>query len=280
MRHTNKILDSRRKLHPGPVQVHPAGGRRRMRRRRPGRLETGRGLPHTAPLQQMHNRGNGKGGGISAVGLVPEQLGVDKKTLESHYLVQVAYLKDEVGSELEKEFIQSTYDVHSSHAGRPIERPTRSCSARLEVTPPTVVRYFCRAKKDGWTASSPENELKDIDRRAGRGRVRQPDQLRDQPEVLRGQRDAGVRHVPGPEHADHEDRRLRRGRHPLLQDGGLQGEHLDRASEISHQGPGLASRRSASVHGAGRGAGAQRRPRQLRTRSPSTWGRRASSRCS
>ena len=28
------------------------------------------------PLQQMHNRGNGKGGGIAAVGLDPEQMGV------------------------------------------------------------------------------------------------------------------------------------------------------------------------------------------------------------
>src|SRR6267143_1577808 len=33
-------------------------------------------------LVQMRNRGNGKGGGIAAVGLVPEQLGVSKKILE------------------------------------------------------------------------------------------------------------------------------------------------------------------------------------------------------
>ncbi len=39
-----------------------------------------------APSVQMHNRGNGKGGGIAAVGLDPEQLGVDQETLKSDFL--------------------------------------------------------------------------------------------------------------------------------------------------------------------------------------------------
>ncbi|HEY5620748.1 MAG TPA: glutamate synthase, partial [Candidatus Bathyarchaeia archaeon] len=43
-------------------------------------------------LLQMKNRGNGKGGGIAAVGLSPEQLGVTGKVLEEDYLIQVAYL--------------------------------------------------------------------------------------------------------------------------------------------------------------------------------------------
>ena len=33
------------------------------------------------PSVQMHNRGNGKGGGIAAAGLVAKQLGVDEDTL-------------------------------------------------------------------------------------------------------------------------------------------------------------------------------------------------------
>ena len=35
-----------------------------------------------APSVQMHNRGNGKGGGLAAVGLTPTKLGVDQKTLD------------------------------------------------------------------------------------------------------------------------------------------------------------------------------------------------------
>ncbi|MDD5648498.1 MAG: hypothetical protein PHY03_06155, partial [Dehalococcoidia bacterium] len=31
------------------------------------------------PSRQMHNRGNGKGGGIAALGFVPEQLGVSRE---------------------------------------------------------------------------------------------------------------------------------------------------------------------------------------------------------
>ena len=36
------------------------------------------------PSRQMHNRGNGKGGGIAAVGFVPEQLGVSREVLDNH----------------------------------------------------------------------------------------------------------------------------------------------------------------------------------------------------
>jgi len=41
-------------------------------------------------LAQMRNRGNGKGGGIAAVGLEPAELGVSREILESHYLVAIA----------------------------------------------------------------------------------------------------------------------------------------------------------------------------------------------
>ena len=122
-----------------------------------------RGSHILSPLQQMHNRGNGKGGGISAVGLVPEQLGVDRKTLEQDYLVQVAYLKEEVKEELEKEFIFSTYDVQAS--SRVANSNDPALLARLEVTPPVVHRYFCRAKKDVLDRFILDNALNDVDRR-------------------------------------------------------------------------------------------------------------------
>ena len=44
------------------------------------------------PSIQMHNRGNGKGGGIAAVGLSASDLGVSQDVLDSHYLLQVALL--------------------------------------------------------------------------------------------------------------------------------------------------------------------------------------------
>src|SRR5437879_13235212 len=55
-------------------------------------------------LVQMRNRGNGKGGGIAAVGLVPEQLGVTRQVLDDDYLIQVAYLESRVRDEVENEF--------------------------------------------------------------------------------------------------------------------------------------------------------------------------------
>ena len=44
------------------------------------------------PSVQMHNRGNGKGGGIAAVGLVPQDIGVTQDVLDTHYMLQVALL--------------------------------------------------------------------------------------------------------------------------------------------------------------------------------------------
>ncbi|MCU0852640.1 MAG: glutamate synthase, partial [Thermoplasmata archaeon] len=98
------------------------------------------------PLLQMHNRGNGKGGGIAAVGLSPEQLGVSKKVLEEDYLIQVAYLKPSVRETLEEEFIKRNYRVEKKY----MVEPTKDSKfvSSLEVQPPEVWRYFCRAKKE------------------------------------------------------------------------------------------------------------------------------------
>src|SRR5438445_3346007 len=62
-------------------------------------------------LVQMRNRGNGKGGGIAAVGLVPEQLGVSKKILEEDYILQVAYLDRSVRKQVEDEYVQPFFVV-------------------------------------------------------------------------------------------------------------------------------------------------------------------------
>ena len=44
------------------------------------------------PSIQMRNRGNGKGGGIAACGLVPEEMGVSRRVLDEDYILQVALL--------------------------------------------------------------------------------------------------------------------------------------------------------------------------------------------
>ncbi|MBW1711750.1 MAG: glutamate synthase, partial [Deltaproteobacteria bacterium] len=96
------------------------------------------------PSCQMHNRGNGKGGGIAMVGLDPAALGVDQATLKSHYLLTVAYLEPDSRSELEKAFIQPFFDV--AQGGQlPSLDDFRDCPG-LEISPPQVWRYFVRVK--------------------------------------------------------------------------------------------------------------------------------------
>ena len=62
------------------------------------------------PSKQMHNRGNGKGGGIAAVGLVPEQLGVSREILEDHYMLHIAFLEPDVKEDVEGRFITPHFD--------------------------------------------------------------------------------------------------------------------------------------------------------------------------
>ena len=66
------------------------------------------------PSVQMHNRGNGKGGGIAAVGLSHEDLGVTKSILKNDYLLQIALLDPEARIKIEAEFITPLMDVDKS----------------------------------------------------------------------------------------------------------------------------------------------------------------------
>ena len=62
-------------------------------------------------LIQMRNRGNGKGGGIAAVGLSAEEFGVDQQILDEDYLLTIAYLDPKIRSEVERECITPTFMV-------------------------------------------------------------------------------------------------------------------------------------------------------------------------
>src|SRR5690349_16428297 len=95
-------------------------------------------------LVQMRNRGNGKGGGIAAVGLVPEQLGVSEKILKEDYILQVAYLDKSVREQIEDEHIRPFFSV--DYEARVDAVADFHSIPGLEVEPPEVYRYFVKIK--------------------------------------------------------------------------------------------------------------------------------------
>ncbi len=97
-------------------------------------------------LLQMKNRGNGKGGGIAALGLTPEQLGVSKQILQEDYLIQIAYLDPSATGAVEEEFILPNLRVDSAEWLETV--PDYKSIPGLEVKPPAVRRYFCRVKEE------------------------------------------------------------------------------------------------------------------------------------
>lgn len=98
------------------------------------------------PSIQMRNRGNGKGGGIAACGLVPEELGVSRKVLDEDYILQVALLDPTARGEVEKTFIEPFFNVEQGGL-IPTLDDFRDVPL-LEVQPPDVARYFVRVKPD------------------------------------------------------------------------------------------------------------------------------------
>jgi glutamate synthase domain-containing protein 1/glutamate synthase domain-containing protein 3 len=102
------------------------------------------------PSVQMRNRGNGKGGGIAAVGLVPEEIGVSREVLDSHYLLQIALLDPSVHAELERDFVLPSFDVAAST--RQDHVADHRDIAALDVRPPDVHRYAVRVKPAVLTA--------------------------------------------------------------------------------------------------------------------------------
>jgi glutamate synthase domain-containing protein 1 len=98
------------------------------------------------PSVQMHNRGNGKGGGIAAAGLDARALGVSQEVLNESFLLQVALLDESVLADLEKTYIRPHFDV--DHEGFLDTVDDYRDIQGLEVKPPAVKRYFVRVKPD------------------------------------------------------------------------------------------------------------------------------------
>jgi len=114
------------------------------------------------PSRQMHNRGNGKGGGIAALGFVPEQLGVSREMLEDHYMLHVAFLDTGILNELEEKHIAPCYEVGARQKLDTVE--DWMAVEGLEAKPPDVYRYFVRARKHALDAFIEKNRLFEMSR--------------------------------------------------------------------------------------------------------------------
>ena len=105
-----------------------------------------RGNHLLSALQQMRNRGNGKGGGIAAVGLDPDFFGCQAETLANDYLLAIAYLDSAARPQVEAGFIEPTFVVDATL--RVPTLPDFRAIPGLEVQPPEVWCYFVRVRPD------------------------------------------------------------------------------------------------------------------------------------
>ena len=115
------------------------------------------------PSIQMHNRGNGKGGGIAAASLDADQLSVDAATLRDDYILQIALLDPSSEKEVEEAFIAPRFRIDEKTQIRP-EADHRDFG--LDLRPPDIVRYFVRADEDALARFAEEGGLADGPTRA------------------------------------------------------------------------------------------------------------------
>ncbi|MGD0277675.1 MAG: glutamate synthase [Smithella sp.] len=119
------------------------------------------------PSKQMHNRGNGKGGGIAALGFIPEQLGVTRDVLDNYYMVHIAFLDNNIRQELESKYITPYFEIKTSCQMDTVADWTTIPS--LEAKPPDVMRYFVRVKPEALDAFITKNELSGMKREEAEG---------------------------------------------------------------------------------------------------------------
>ncbi|HEY94434.1 MAG TPA: glutamate synthase [Dehalococcoidia bacterium] len=114
------------------------------------------------PSVQMHNRGNGKGGGIAAVGFIPEALGVSRQVLDDDYMLHIALLDSSVADNVAGEYITPHFNIDKAEK---LDILDDYRSIGLEVKPPDIMRYFVRVKEDVLDDFISENSLASISRR-------------------------------------------------------------------------------------------------------------------
>jgi len=103
-------------------------------------------------LQQMHNRGNGKGGGLAVCGCFPDY--------REFYALQIGYLASNVEKAVEDEFVSPFFTVEKREV-QPHISDFRDVEG-LEIKPPEVVRYFCRVKAPVLEQFARERGFKDL----------------------------------------------------------------------------------------------------------------------
>ncbi len=115
------------------------------------------------PSKQMHNRGNGRGGGIAAMGFDHRMLGVSREILEEDYILQIAVLEKGIMEDLDQRFIDPFLNVDFAER-IPHTDDYRDISG-LNVQPPDVCRYFVRVKSKVLDAFISNNGLEKLTRR-------------------------------------------------------------------------------------------------------------------
>jgi glutamate synthase domain-containing protein 1/glutamate synthase domain-containing protein 3 len=103
------------------------------------------------PCEQMRNRGNGKGGGVAAVGLFDEY--------KNLYALHVSFLDESARGPVEKEFIDPVFDI--THAEKQPSLDDHR-ETGLEVKPPLVWRYFVRVKPDVLEPFAEKNKIQEL----------------------------------------------------------------------------------------------------------------------
>jgi glutamate synthase domain-containing protein 1/glutamate synthase domain-containing protein 3 len=103
------------------------------------------------PCEQMRNRGNGKGGGVAAVGLFDEY--------KDFYALHISYLDEKARGPVEKKHIRSVF--HVSHAEKQISMDDYR-ETGLTVEPPVVWRYFVRVKPEQLERFAEKNQITDM----------------------------------------------------------------------------------------------------------------------
>jgi glutamate synthase domain-containing protein 1/glutamate synthase domain-containing protein 3 len=114
------------------------------------------------PSVQMHNRGNGKGGGIGAVGFIPEALGVSRQVLDDDYMLHIGLLDASVCTEIENSFITPYFKIDKAEKLATIDDYR---AIGLDVRPPDIMRYFVRVKDDVLDKFIQDNKFSSMERR-------------------------------------------------------------------------------------------------------------------
>jgi glutamate synthase domain-containing protein 1 len=115
-------------------------------------------------LIQMNNRGNGKGGGIAAVGLVPKEFGVTAEILHNDYLLAIAYLDPQARADVEAQFIEPVFEVDHTRL-QPHIHDFKAIET-LDVRPPDVVEYFVRIRPGELSKFKDQHDLHNLPRRS------------------------------------------------------------------------------------------------------------------